>query len=93
MRSLTFDADTLRTYLADTSIKTLKFMLAHRPAWAMNTSTWGQWAGTRPSAMTLVIVGLSQNDQYILNNRGQVFEHCLPCPQDCPNASVSALIQ
>src|SRR4051812_12489483 len=30
IRALSFDADTVRNYLADTSIKTLKFYLAHQ---------------------------------------------------------------
>lgn len=92
LRSLTFDADTLRRYLADTSIKTLKFFLAHRPSWATG-STYGKFAGYQPAAMTLVIVGLNQNDKYIPNSRNEVYEHCYPCPFSCPNAGYDAFIQ
>lgn len=84
LRSLTFDADTLRAYLNDTSrgkIKTLKLMVAHQPAYA--SSSYGMNAGMRADAITLVIVGLDENDKYIYNARDMVYDHFLPCPSTC----------
>jgi hypothetical protein len=88
LRSLTFDADTLRSYLNDTShgrIVTLKFMLAHTSAYAQNS--YGKPAGLKANAMTLVIVGLDENDRYIYNRDNMVYEHFYPCPTECTNSS------
>jgi hypothetical protein len=83
LRSLSFDADTLRAYLQNSNIVTLKFMLAHQPAYASGTTTKGVYAGQNPNAMTLVVVGLNEQDQYVLNNRNGVYEHFIPCPNRC----------
>jgi hypothetical protein len=92
LRSLTFDADTLRAYLNDTShgrIVTLKLMLAHTPAYAQ--SSYGKPAGLKANAMTLVMVGLDENERYIYNRDNRVYEHFSPCPTQCTGVN-SALI-
>lgn len=81
IRSLSFDADTLRAYLSDHSIVTLKFIFAHTPAYA--NSGYGTGAGLNPGAITLVIAGVNENDQYVLNNRNGVYDHMSPCPTLC----------
>jgi hypothetical protein len=91
LRSLIFDADTLRAYLQDPSIATLKFMIAHRDGYK-NSGYLGRYAGMNPEAVTMVIVGLNEQDQYVLNNRSEVYEHTAPCPNNCPGTS-TALIQ
>lgn len=91
LRSLSFDADTLRAYLQNPGIVTLKFMFAHQPAYK-NSGFGGQYSGMHPDALTLVIVGLDNNDQYVLNNRSEVYEHFNPCPQNC-HGSATAFIQ
>lgn len=87
LRSLTFDADTLRSYLNDTThgrIVTLKLMLAHTPAYMQNS--YGKPAGLKAGAITLVIVGLDENDRYIYNRDNKVYDHGHPCPSLCDNA-------
>jgi hypothetical protein len=81
LRSLTFDADTLRAYLADGRIKTLKFMLAHQPGYA--ATNYGMNAGMKANAITMVIVGLNESEQYIYNGNDMVYEHFRPCPDHC----------
>ena len=90
LRSLTFDADTLRSYLQDTSIKTLRFYMAHTPAYI--ASNKDKYAGLNPGAITLIIAGLNDDDEVIRNKRGEVYEHMQNCPAVCPGNS-SALIQ
>jgi hypothetical protein len=90
LRSLSFDADTLRAYLQNPNIVTLKFVLAHQPAYATGASTKGVYAGQNPNAMTLVVVGLNEQDQFVLNNRNEVYEHFMLCPTVCHSP---ALIQ
>jgi hypothetical protein len=90
MRSLSFDADTLRAYLQNSNIVTLKFMIAHRPEYKAIHK--GKYAGMNPAAMTVVVVGQDQDDEYILNSRNEVYEHMFPCPERC-NGNSSSLIQ
>jgi hypothetical protein len=33
---------------------------------------------------TMAVVGLDKDNKYILNRNGKVYEHCLPCPNECP---------
>ena len=81
IRSLAFDADTLRSYLADTSIKTIRFYMAHTPAQVQLKP--GAYAGYNPQALTMIIVGYSQNDSLIKNKHNGVYEHFYPCPANC----------
>lgn len=87
IRSFTFDADTLRNYLNDTTkgrIVTLKFMLAHKPTYAQ--SYFGIPSGMKPNAMTIVVVGMDEDDKYIYNHANQVYDHFNPCPDYCDKA-------
>jgi hypothetical protein len=85
LRSISFDADTLRSYLANSNIKTLKFVLAHRPSYkAINA---GLYSGMNPSALTLVIVGQDQDDNYVLNYKNEVYDNSYPCPSMCSTNS------
>lgn len=90
-RSMVFDADTLRAYLQNPNIATMKFMFAHKQSY-MNSGNTGIGSGMNPEALTMVVVGLDENDQYILNPRGQVYDHLANCPIQCPGSS-DAIIQ
>ena len=91
LRSLTFDADTLRAYLKNSNIVTLKFMLAHQPDF-VSTHGSGVYSGYDPNALTMVVVGLNDNDDYVLNSRNEVYEHFSPCPIYC-TTNLSPTIQ
>jgi hypothetical protein len=34
--------------------------------------------------ITVIVAGLDKDNKYVLYNGSQVFEHCLPCPDQCP---------
>ena len=82
LRSLSFNADTLRAYLTDKSIKDVKFMLAHQAEY-MNSGHFGEFAGMNPSALTLVIVGVNEDGVHVRNSVNEVYEHLQPCPFNC----------
>jgi len=87
LRALTFDADTLRAYLMQNpSIVSVKFILAHQPAYK-NSGNNGLYSGMKPQALTMIIVGVNESDQYVLNSQNGVYEHLTPCPVQCGNAS------
>ena len=90
VRSLVFDADTLRTYLANPNIATLKFMFAHKQSY-MNSGHQGIGSGLNPEAITLIVVGLNEDDHYVPNNRGEVYDHLINCPNTCPGASTATI--
>jgi hypothetical protein len=93
LRSLVFDADVLRSYLSNPNIKSVKFMMAHQPDY-IAAGNFGVNAGMNPSAITMVIVGVSSEGAYIKNGQGKVYEHFAPCPKDCPNSfNQSPIIQ
>lgn len=86
LRALTFDADSLRNYLANPSIVTVKFMVAHKLNY-VNSGGSGVNAGLNPAAITLVLVGLNDGDEYIMNSVNRVYDNFNPCPSLCPGTS------
>lgn len=86
IRSLSFDADTLRAYLQNSNIVTMKFMIAHPPAYMKNGNT-NVNAGLNASGMTLIIVGLDNTDRYVMNSQNGVYDYMSPCPSQCPTNS------
>lgn len=91
LKSLSFDADSLRSYLANPNIVTIKFALAHRQTY-IDAGNYGHNAGLNPNALTLVIVGVNEDNNYILNKYNGVYDHMAPCPSLC-TGSISGLIQ
>jgi hypothetical protein len=88
LRSLAIDADTLRAYLKDNNIVTLKFMIAHRPEY-INSGNYGVNAGGDLQALTLIVVGVDEGDKYIYARENFVYEHLQPCPTYCSGTSVT----
>lgn len=82
LRSLSFDADSMRAYLSNPNIKTIRFVMAHQPTWT--SSNYGQFAGMNPAALTMVVVGMGEQNQTILNSSNGVYEHMNACPMICP---------
>jgi hypothetical protein len=95
IRALSFDADTVRNYLADTSIKTLKFYLAHQLSYLNGgTNRFGKNIGMSPGKMTIIMVGLADNGDIVRNTSNGVYEHAFPCPSACGgNGYNSAFLQ
>jgi hypothetical protein len=91
LRSLSFDADSLRAYLSNPTITTVKFMIAHQQGY-INAGHEFQNAGMNPAALTVIVVGLNDNNQYVLSSTNQVYDHMVTCPTLC-TGQLSALIQ
>jgi hypothetical protein len=91
IRALSFDADTLRAYLANPKIATVKFMFA-QPTSYINAGNYGKRPALSPGAITLVIAGMDNDDHYVLNNRNGVYDNMIPCPAQCPG-DASSIIQ
>lgn len=87
VNSLLVKADSLRDYLADTSIKYVKLMFAYEDKDHADNDQ-----------QTLVIVGVSETVNpdtqkvtrdfvYMPNTNSQVLNYCMPCPAFCGYAS------
>lgn len=91
IRSLYFDADTLRAYLQNSDITTIKFVLAHPTAY-VNSDPTSAASSLNADALTLIIVGLNDDEEYVLNNANGVYDNMFRCPFSC-HVNSSALIQ
>ncbi len=86
VRSLAFNADTMRAYLADSRITSLEFVLAHQLSYLNGgTNRFGKNIGMKPGAITIIAVGYDNNGNVIRNSSNGVYEHAMPCPTNCPN--------
>ncbi len=84
VRSLSFDADTLRSYLANPNITTMRFYLGHQLSYLNGGSNrFGKDIGMRPGALTIIAVGINDAGQVIRNTSNGVYEHSMPCPYSC----------
>lgn len=86
VRSLAFNADTLRAYLADPRVTSLEFVLAHQLSYINGSSErFGKNVGTKAGALTIIAVGLDDNGNVVRNSSNGVYEHAMPCPNNCPH--------
>jgi len=84
LRALSFDADTLRAYLADPSITTMKFYFGHQLSYLNSgTNRTGKYVGMKPGALTIIAVGLNDAGAVVRNKSNGVYEHAMPCPYVC----------
>jgi len=92
IRSLSFDADSLRAYLKDSRITTMKFVFGHQLSYvASGSDVFGKYVGMKPNALTIIAVGVDENNSVIRNSTGGVYEHALPCPNMC-GAEIDAFL-
>ena len=90
LRSMTFDADTMRGFLENSNIVKLKFILAHRDTY-INKGNYGQYCGTSAEGLTFVIVGLGTFGEVIYTSSNMVMEHTRPCPDFCTGSTLFTL--
>lgn len=84
IRSLAFNADTLRAYLSNTNITDVKLYLAHQITWLDGAANrYGKNVGMQPGKLTVIFVGLDNNGHVVKNSSNGVYEHALPCPTSC----------
>lgn len=90
LKSFSVDADSLRQYLSNSSVKKVKLMFAHTEGY-MKAGNTGVYAGYQSGALTIVIAGCDSDGNYIYNN-GMVLEHLVPCPYTCPGGTASGFL-
>lgn len=83
LASLIIDADSLRAYLSDTSIKNVKLMFAHTMNY-IKTGGMNKKCGYRSGALTIVLSGYDAQGNYKYYNGNQVMDNANPCPSLCP---------
>lgn len=94
IRSLAFNADTLRAYLANPNITDVKLYLAHQITWLDGgPNRYGKNIGTQPGKLTVILVGLDNNGAVVRNSANGVYEHALPCPTSCGSSASDPYIQ
>ncbi len=94
LRSVIINADEMRSYLADTSIKDFKIMLAHTQAF-INSGKKDQNSGYRSNALTFIIAGVNRNGNYVYfneDNTNKVLDRGRHCPTNCPAGNASSPI-
>lgn len=89
LQSLILDADALRAYLNDNSIKKVKIMFAHKLDY-INEDHFGQPAGYSPNALTIIVAGYDGNGDYVLAPGNMVPDRSIPCPTNCPVTGTAA---
>jgi hypothetical protein len=85
IRSFTVSADSLRAFLANTSIKNVKLIFAHTMSY-INAGNSGVNAGYQSGALTIVIAAYDTSGNYVYYG-GNVLDHLIPCPYTCPSGS------
>lgn len=88
IRSLIYNADSLRKYLSDTSIKNIKLMFAHTLDY-INSGGQNINCGYDAGALTVVLVGYNRNGNYVTPNN-TVADRSAPCPHNCESILGSA---
>ena len=83
LHAFSIDADLLRTYLANTSIKNVKLILAHTMDY-IHSGFRGVYAGMQPGAVTIIIAGYDNDGNYVYKDGSFVLDHASPCPYTCP---------
>jgi hypothetical protein len=83
LRSVSFDASDLRSYLLDSSITGIKISLAHTLEY-INNGGAGINAGYNYKALTLIISAYDANGNFRFFNTNNVLDFARPCPNNCP---------
>lgn len=90
--SFIVNADTLRSYLNDTSrgkITQVKLMFAHTLS-CVHSPHANSNCGYNDKALTIIVVGYDKNNNYVLNAQGMVYDRTQTCPPYCPTSGTAA---
>ncbi len=88
LHSFTVNADSLRIYLNNNNLRSMKLIFAHTAAW-MNAGNTGKWAGLQSGAITIILAGYDNQGNYVYclpngpNGSQFVLDHLTPCPTNC----------
>lgn len=89
LRSLVLDAESMRKYLADTTIKHVKFMLAHTLQY-INSGNAGKPAGYTADELTIIMAGYDASGNYVYYDTEFILNRARPCPPLCPPTGTAA---
>lgn len=82
LHALILNADSMRSYLLDTSIRYIKVSLAHTLDY-INAGNNGKPAGYESGALTIILAGVNSGSNYVLFGLNQVMNMAAPCPNLC----------
>ncbi len=87
LHALVVNADSLRAYLANSKIKSVKLIYAHTMSF-INAGNYGKYAGNSANAMTIILAGVDiQGNFTYFGQQQKVLDHATPCPYTCPSGS------
>lgn len=92
LRSLIFNADSLRAMLNDTTngkIAKLKVMFSHTLSY-INANGAGRPCGYTSGKLTFILAGYNCEGNYVLHPAGVVIDNGMPCPTNCPPSGTAA---
>jgi hypothetical protein len=84
LQSFSVDADSLRAYLSNSSIKKVKLIFAHTMNWS--TTNNGVYAGYQSGGLNIVIAAYDSLGNYVYHQTQAgncVIDYSMPCPYDC----------
>jgi len=82
VQSFIMDADAIREYLSNPSIKKVKIMLAHTLTY-INTGNQGVNCGYKSGKLTVILAGFNGESNYIFAPGNMVVDQAIPCPTAC----------
>ncbi len=91
VRSFSINADSLRAYLSDPSVKSVKLILAHTMSY-ISAGNSGLYAGYQSGAMTIIVAGYNESGTYVYHGGNYVLDHCTPCPFSCPPGDAASYL-
>lgn len=83
LHSLVINAETIRQYLKDSSIKEVKIMFAHTLNY-INSGHEGQSSGLKSNALTVVLAGYKSDGTFVVLPGDKIINKARPCPTSCP---------
>lgn len=78
VKSFFMDAQLIRDYLANPEIKNVKFVLGESPLGESNSDS-----------LTLILVGVDSNDNYVKTVNGNVLDEVTRCPPHCQSGQAA----
>jgi hypothetical protein len=89
VHSLIVDANALRAYLQNQDITHVKLMFAHRLDY-INNGGKDQYSGMTNNAITIIVGGYNDQNNYVSSPAGSYLDNMQPCPYNCPQNGSAA---
>lgn len=89
LQSIILDADAIREYLSNPSIRKVKVMFAHRLDY-INSGHFGVNCGYTSGGLTIILAGFDANNNYIFAPGDMVPDRGTLCPPGCVNSGTAS---